>query len=138
MFGDRDEMVIAGKQRVREIRKTYPEAYLYGEKELGGLHVMYVLSYPPETHGLPVQPQMPIAASVWKSAVQPVGLALLGLTAVGLGLNFIVSRTTINARVEAGPKWVCPTCGYVSRTEEPPAKCPVSGDAKSSFRKTEE
>jgi hypothetical protein len=33
-------------------------AYLYGEKELSGLHVMYVLTEAPGVHGLPQAPQV--------------------------------------------------------------------------------
>jgi formate dehydrogenase iron-sulfur subunit len=138
VFGNRDELVVSGKQRVRDLQKKYPAAYLYGEKELGGLHVLYVLDDRPEKYDLPVQPQAPLAASVWQSAIQPLGLAMLGLTAAGLGLNYIVSRATINAREETGRAWVCPTCGYIYHGDEPPSKCPVSGDSRSSFRKVEE
>ena len=79
----------------------YPNAYLYGEKELGGLHVMYVLTQPPQVHGLPANPEIPVAAIAWKDVIQPAGYALAGLAVVGLGLNYIVARATANAKAEA-------------------------------------
>jgi formate dehydrogenase iron-sulfur subunit len=94
-FGDREAMVALGKQRVQEIKSTYPDAYLYGEKELGGLHLLFVLMYPPEVHGLPAQPDVPVAAIATDDIIRPVGYALAGLVAVGLGLNYLVSRATI-------------------------------------------
>jgi formate dehydrogenase iron-sulfur subunit len=94
-FGDRQEMVALGKQRVQEIKSTYPDAYLYGENELGGLHLLFVLMYPPEVHGLPAQPDVPVAAVAADNIIRPVGYALAGIVAVGLGLNYIVSRATI-------------------------------------------
>lgn len=57
-FGERLELVKQGRARVDDLRATYPKAYLYGENELGGLHVMYVLTDEPNIHGLPENPQM--------------------------------------------------------------------------------
>jgi hypothetical protein len=131
-------MVITGKQRVRAVQAAYPNAYLYGEKELGGLHVLYILTYPPEVHGLPARPSVPLSAQVWKNALQPIGWGLVGLTAAGLALNYIVARASINAERERGERWMCPTCGYVRQGDEPPEKCPVSGDPGKKFKKLEE
>jgi formate dehydrogenase iron-sulfur subunit len=92
-FGDRQELINAGKNRVSQIKSEYPDAYLYGENELGGLHVMYVLPYPPQVHGLPVNPEVPAMAVAWKDILKPVGYAVAGLTVVGLGINYIASRS---------------------------------------------
>jgi len=43
---------------VTALKATYPKAYLYGENELDGLHVMYVLTDEPSVHGLPQNPQV--------------------------------------------------------------------------------
>ena len=100
-FGDRQELVANGKKRVQELKSTYPNAYLYGEKELGGLHVMYVLTQPPQVHGLPTNPEIPLAAIAWKDVLKPAGYALAGLAVVGLGLNYLVARAQANARAES-------------------------------------
>ncbi len=93
IFGDRDELVSEGRKRVQSLTaKGYSNAYLYGDQELGGLHVMYVIDESPETYGLPVSPQVPAAAIAWQDVVQPLGWTLGGLTILGLGLNFIIAR----------------------------------------------
>jgi len=43
---------------VNALKANYPKAYLYGENELGGLHVMFVLTDEPSVHGLPENPQV--------------------------------------------------------------------------------
>jgi len=92
-FGNRDSLLSEGKSRVQVLKsKGYSDAYLYGDKELGGLHVMYVMAYSPDVYGLPVEPSIPAAAIAWKDVIQPVGWAVGGLTLVGLGLNYLVAR----------------------------------------------
>lgn len=104
IFGDRDELVAIGKKSVQELQSKYPLAYLYGEKELGGLHVMYVLTQTPDVHGLPTHPDMPVAAIAWQDVIKPVGYALAGLAVVGLGINYLVARATANKEAEAKAK----------------------------------
>jgi len=103
-FGDRDELVTNGQKRVQQLKATYPDANLYGEKELGGLHVMYVLLYSPQVHGLPAQPDVPVASIAWKDVLKPVGYAAAGLAVVGLGLNYIVARANVNKEQEKAKK----------------------------------
>ena len=92
-YGDRDALVAEAKQRVQElISKGWTNANLYGEKELQGLHVLYVLDDSPAAYGLPVTPQISPATIAWKNVIQPVGWAVGGLTLVGLALNYIVAR----------------------------------------------
>jgi formate dehydrogenase iron-sulfur subunit len=92
-YGDRDELLIEAKGRVQTLKDDgYTNAFLYGEKELDGLHVMYVLEDSPEVYGLPINPQVPVAAIAWQDVIQPVGWAVGGLTLIGLGLNYIVAR----------------------------------------------
>ncbi len=97
-FGGRDEIVASGNQRVQQLQSAgYTDASLYGEKELGGLHVMYVLTNSAESYGLPVKPEVPSTATAWQNVIQPVGSAVLGLTVAGLILNFLVARSTVKA-----------------------------------------
>jgi len=91
-FGDRDKLLAEGKKRVAALQANgYSNAYLYGDKELGGLHVMYVLDDSPQAYGLPVAPQVP-AAVYARDVIQPLGWALGGLAIVGLGINYLVAR----------------------------------------------
>ena len=56
--GERVEMIAAGHARVERLKeKGHTNAYLYGEHELGGLHVMLVLADRPALYGLPEQPR---------------------------------------------------------------------------------
>jgi formate dehydrogenase iron-sulfur subunit len=101
-YGDRAELVAEGKKRVSELKaRGYSAANLYGEAELGGLHVMYVLDERPSDFGLPENPQISAATVAWQDVIQPVGWAVGGLTIVGLGLNYIVARANANREKEA-------------------------------------
>jgi len=92
-YGDRNELVAEGKKRVQALKaKGYSNAYFYGDKELDGLHVMYVLDDSPEVYGLPADPQISAATIAWQDVIQPLGWALGGLTLVGLGINYLVAR----------------------------------------------
>jgi len=92
-YGDRDKLVAEGRKRVQALKtKGYNNAYLYGDKELGGLHVVYVLADSPEVYGLPVDPKISAATIAWQDVIQPLGWALGGLTIIGLGLNYLVAR----------------------------------------------
>ncbi len=96
-YGDRSELVAKGKQRVQELQaKGWANANLYGENELGGLHVLYVLDDSPAVYGLPVAPQVSAATVAWKDVIQPIGWAVGGLTIAGLGLNYLVARAKAN------------------------------------------
>jgi len=93
IYDDRSKLVATGQERVKAlVAKGYNNAYLYGEKELGGLHVMYVLDDSPDVYGLPVSPQISAATIAWQDVIQPLGWAVGGLTLVGLGINYMVAR----------------------------------------------
>ncbi|MBI4285793.1 MAG: 4Fe-4S dicluster domain-containing protein [Chloroflexi bacterium] len=92
-YGDRDKLVAEGRKRVATLQANgNSNAYLFGDKELDGLHVLYVLAEAPATYGLPINPKVPAASVVWQNVMQPLGWVLGGLTIVGLGLNFMVAR----------------------------------------------
>jgi len=59
LFGNREELIAEGKKRVGSPKSAYPNALLYGENELGGLHVMYVLKESPTVYQFPEYPQVP-------------------------------------------------------------------------------
>lgn len=100
-YGDRDALVAEGKKRVGDlIAKGWTNANLYGEKELGGLHVLYVLDDHPAVYGLPVDPKISAATIAWQDVIQPLGWAVGGLTILGLGLNYIVARANTNRQKE--------------------------------------
>ncbi len=95
VFGDREELLSRGQGLVDDLRvghsKAYPNATLYGENELGGLHVLYVLQHSPEAYGLPKDPQFPIAATINKDILGPIARIVWPVVAAGLALNVAVA-----------------------------------------------
>ena len=94
-FGDRSTMLAEGQARVASLKATHPNAYLYGEKELNGLHVLYVLDDSPAVYGLPVNPKVPAVATAWQDVIQPIGWGIAALAVLGLGFNYLVAKRTI-------------------------------------------
>ncbi len=93
LYDDRDKLVAIGKQRVQTLKTAGSNnANLFGETELNGLHVLYVLEDSPDAYGLPVDPKVPGVAIAWKDVIQPLGWIMGGVTIVGLGLNYLVAR----------------------------------------------
>ena len=79
-------------------------ATLYGEKELGGLGVMYVLPDAPSRYpSLPADPEASFrTASSWQRAWQPAGAAVVLLGIVGLVVNFAAVSWRNRGRDEEG------------------------------------
>lgn len=102
VFGDREELVVKGQQRLSQVQMFYPKATFYGESELGGLHVMYVLKDTPSVYDLPENPKYPENAMVWQDIVKPLGYGAVGLVALGLIANVLVARA--NLRGQEGHK----------------------------------
>lgn len=104
VYGDRDTLVADGRQRVAALKtKGFPDANLYGENILGGLHVMYVLNDKPEVWGLPSDPQVATADVVGKWLA---GLATAGVVAA-LPLWWVFRRreeAMNKSKVEGGVK----------------------------------
>jgi len=95
-YDDRNKLVAEGKKRVTSLKsKGWTNANLYGENELGGLHVMYVLDDHPAVYGLPVNPRISAATIAWQDVIQPLGWAVGGVTILGLGLNYLVARANV-------------------------------------------
>lgn len=67
VFGSRDDMIAEGRKRIDDLKESGLNGnspMLYGESELGGLHVLYVLADSPGLYGLPEHPQFPVAATI--------------------------------------------------------------------------
>lgn len=99
-WGERDELIRAGRERV-EVLKTkrgFPNANLYGEKEMGGLGRLYVLTEPPAVYGLLEEPRYPVSVTLWQKIVQPVGGIAVIAAGVAAFFAFLISRS--NVRME--------------------------------------
>ena len=103
IFGDREELVAEGRRRVTDLKTphspAYPKANLYGESELGGLHVLYVLADSPEVYGLPVNPQLPIVNQI-RDILYPLRWVVWGGMAGVLLFNLVVARIRQNQAKE--------------------------------------
>ncbi len=91
-YGPRDEIVAAGKARIEQLKtEGFTKAELYGETEMGGMHVLHVAPYGLEAHGLVRDAQMPTLVSML-DIIKP--LTGLGIAAVvgGLGASFLTGR----------------------------------------------
>ncbi|MCJ7471880.1 MAG: 4Fe-4S binding protein [Actinobacteria bacterium] len=57
-YGARTDLVATANNKIQNLTKLgWTEAQLYGESELGGLGVMYILLKPPAFYGLPEKPR---------------------------------------------------------------------------------
>ncbi len=92
-FGYRDDLVEDGRERVAELKEDgYKDAYLYGEKELGGTQLMYVLPYSFSNYGLPKLPLEAQNPVTLKDFGMPVGI-IAGLAALTFGgISYIKGR----------------------------------------------
>ncbi len=52
LYGNRQSMIKLALERIKEIKKTYPNASIYGLNEFGGLGVITILRDKPEKYGL--------------------------------------------------------------------------------------
>jgi hypothetical protein len=96
VFGERDELVALGRQRVEELKaRGRSEARLYGETELGGLHQMYVLETKASAYGLPENPTYPVGATL-RNVLKPVGNIAIGAALVGSVAAFFITRRNIS------------------------------------------
>ena len=98
-FGERSELITKGKERVEVLRDAHPDVNLYGENEMGGLHMMYVLDERPEVYDLPVDPQMP-ASAIAHDIIKPVGIGLAIAAGGAMLLNAMIARERIVAEEE--------------------------------------
>lgn len=100
-WGERDALLEKAKARVEWLKsRGYAQAQIYGEKELGGLGRLFVLTAPPEAYGLPADPQYPVLAAGWQRGVQPFGYLAVGATVLGLVINWIATRRARLSNVE--------------------------------------
>ena len=80
VYGERDKLIAEAKANGAN--------YIYGENELKGLHVMYVLEDSPDKYGLPVNPKVPTSVVLWKNFIKPLVKWGIPLTIVGVLLHF--------------------------------------------------
>ncbi|MDR2106623.1 MAG: 4Fe-4S dicluster domain-containing protein [Coriobacteriales bacterium] len=88
-YGTRSEMLDKAHERVEALKaKGYQKASVYGENELSGLHVIYVLKYDVETYGLPKNPKVGALVDAVGLMKPLTGLAAAA-TVAGLAVSFL-------------------------------------------------
>ena len=92
-FGSKEDMIDHAEERIVDLKERgYKNAGLYDPQGVGGTHVMYVLKHadkPEIYHGLPADPHISPMVSLWKSALKPIGLAAMGITALAGVLHYL-------------------------------------------------
>lgn len=92
MFGPREEMIKKGHERVAFLKKKgFAKAELYGEHEMGGLHIMQVCKHGHEAYGLPTNPVKNSMTSASKVMRTVTGVGTAAVLA-GLAVSFIAAR----------------------------------------------
>lgn len=87
-FGDRDEMLAIAHERAEYLKgKGYENAAVYGEEEMGGLHVVQVLKYGVAAHGQVENPQANPLVELTQ-IMKPITGAVTGVTVLGLAAMF--------------------------------------------------
>ena len=86
-FGTKEAMKELAAERIEDLQsRGYDKAGLYDPQGVGGTHVMYVLHHadkPSLYAGLPDDPRIDPLVAGWKGSAKTVGVAALGLAAIG-------------------------------------------------------
>ena len=89
-------MVTHANARVEDLKsRGYDNAGIYDPQGVGGTHVFYVLQHadkPQLYSNLPADPKISGVVESWKGVTKTVGLAAIGLAAVGSVLHGLLSR----------------------------------------------
>lgn len=81
-FGERSEMLAKAKARLEVLKETRPNAIVYGEHEMGGLHVIQVLPYGAKAVRLPENPRYKSFTLASKYMKPIAGIGALGVAAL--------------------------------------------------------
>ncbi len=87
-IGKKDEMIQKAYERVKELGG---DANVYGDKFVGGTHVMYILGEKPEVYeNLPAHPAVPLTIIAWKDWLKPLSLIAAGGVLAGSLFHYII------------------------------------------------
>ena len=85
-FGDRGELLVEAEKRLKVVKgmrnpvtgeALWPRANLYGDTQMDGLHVMYLLTDDVDNFAtLPANPTVSGTVAAWQKYLQPVGYAV--------------------------------------------------------------
>jgi len=87
-IGEKDAMI---KKAYARVEKLGGDANVYGDKFVGGTHVIYVLTEKPEVYDeLPSNPAVPFSVILWKNLFKPFTLIGLGAVAGLSALHYLI------------------------------------------------
>ncbi len=95
-FGDKDKMLAVIRERTAALGG---KGYLYGDKFVGGTHMLYILPEKPAKYAeLPENPRIPISLVAWKDWLKPLSLLAPGVALAGALLHYLTKgpKDTIN------------------------------------------
>lgn len=105
IFGDRDEMLKKAKAIAKKLKMAGKNPYIYGIKELKGLHKIYVLPEGLDFYDLPKSPKVPEDIGLLEGLLKPISAATLTAAAVGLAIGYL--KTVRQERVLEKEKEKC-------------------------------
>lgn len=80
-FGTKEDMKMYAEKRIADLKQRgFEHAGLYNPQGVGGTHVMYVLQHnnqPSLYSGLPDNPKINTAVSLWKGATKPLAIGIM-------------------------------------------------------------
>jgi len=92
-YGERSDLLNLAYERMSELQENgNSKAQVYGDEEVGGAGVIYVLEDAPEKYHLPEDPRVPWHARVWNSLFRPLRVLVIIAIAFGLWSNFSRSK----------------------------------------------
>ncbi len=96
VFGTKEDMILHAQERITDLKsRGYRNAGLYNPPGVGGTHVMYVLHHADKPHiyaNLPDDPRISPLVQGWKGVTKYVGMAAMGLMAVGSIMHGVLGR----------------------------------------------
>ncbi|MFC3127648.1 formate dehydrogenase subunit beta [Pseudoroseomonas globiformis] len=96
VFGTKEDMKAHAAERIKDLKsRGYSNAGLYDPPGVGGTHVMYVLHHndkPQIYANLPENPRISPLVEGWKGVTKYVGLAAMGVMAVGSMIHGVLGR----------------------------------------------
>lgn len=124
-FGTKEAMKDYAETRIVDLKsRGYDKAGLYDPQGVGGTHVMYVLQHAdqPQIYSkLPDNPHISTSVQLWKGWTKPLGLAGLGLIALGSFFHFVRrGRKVAEDEYAAREKSLATT--QTSQSDQPPAE----------------
>ena len=94
VFGAKEDMIHHAGGRVADLkRRGFAKAGIYDPQGVGGTHVIYVLQHadqPGLYSGLPADPSIGPAVTLWKGAAKPFASFALAMVALGAFFHYVV------------------------------------------------